>query len=186
MKHAAPTPAPAAFRPGRHLDLMDDPMHDPYFVRGKLAGTAACSDCGVVFHGGRWQWPDKPEHAHLTRCPACRRIHDDMPAGWVSMEGEFVQAHATELLELARNLEKREKAEHPLQRIIAVTEEAVGAGRPARHRAWRRGADAAGAVLVLLRGVTYLLSVCFLLPERMETGSGSARRSCAGVNSKGA
>lgn len=123
MKHAASSPAPAAFRPGRHIDVMDDPMHDPYFVRGKLAEPAACGDCGAVFHAGRWQWLDKPEQAHLTRCPACSRIHDDMPAGWVSMEGEFVQAHATELLELARNLEKREKAQHPLQRIIAVTEE---------------------------------------------------------------
>lgn len=46
-----------------------------------------------------------------------------MPAGWVSMEGAFVQAHAAELIELARRLEAREKAEHPLQRIMALTEE---------------------------------------------------------------
>jgi hypothetical protein len=119
----APPPTPA-FRPGRHLEVMDDPVHDPYFVREKLAEPAACSDCAAVFHEGRWQWLVKPEHAHLTRCPACSRIHDDMPAGWVTMEGEFAQAHTAELLELARNLELREKAAHPLQRIIAVAEEA--------------------------------------------------------------
>lgn len=119
-----PAPPPSTFRPGRHIEVMDDPVHDPYFVREKFAEPTACRDCAAVFHEGRWQWMDKPENAHLTRCPACSRIHDDMPAGWVSMEGEFAQAHAAELLELARNLEAREKAAHPLQRIISVTEEA--------------------------------------------------------------
>ena len=119
-------PLRSTARPGRHFQVMDDPMHDPYFAREKLAGPAACSDCAAVFHEGRWQWLDRPERAHLTRCPACSRIHDDMPAGYVSMEGAFTQTHSAELLELARNLEAREKAEHPLQRIIAVTEEAAG------------------------------------------------------------
>lgn len=121
-----PAPPPATFRPGRHIEVMDDPMHDPYFVRAKLAEPAGCSDCGAVFHGGRWQWMDMPADAHLTRCPACSRIHDDMPAGWVTMEGEFARSHAAELLELARNLEKREKQAHPLQRIMAVSDEEGG------------------------------------------------------------
>jgi hypothetical protein len=117
-----PTPAPA-FRPGRHIEVMDDPEHDPYFVRAKPAGPAVCGDCGAAFHDGRWQWLLESEHARRTRCPACSRIHDGMPAGWVSMEGEFALEHAAGLLDLARNLEAREKAEHPLQRIMAVTQE---------------------------------------------------------------
>lgn len=117
-----PTHAPA-FRPGRHIEVMDDPIHDPYFVRGKPAGTAVCSGCGAVFHNGRWQWLLAPEQAHRTRCPACSRIHDGMPAGWVSMEGGFAHEHAAGLLALARNVETREKAQHPLQRILAISAE---------------------------------------------------------------
>ncbi|HEX9171618.1 MAG TPA: BCAM0308 family protein [Telluria sp.] len=122
VQQMKPIAAPA-FRPGRHIEVMDDPVHDPYFVRAKPAGPAVCSGCGAVFHDGRWQWLLAPEHAHRTRCPACRRIDDGMPAGWVSMEGDYAHAHAAGLLELARNLEAREKAEHPLQRIMAVSEE---------------------------------------------------------------
>lgn len=113
-------PPPSTYRPGGHLDVKDDTVHDPYFQRHKPAEPAGCGDCGAVFHDGGWQWPIMPAGAHLMRCPACSRIHDDMPAAWVTIEGEFAQAHADELLELARNLEAREKAAHPLQRIIAI------------------------------------------------------------------
>ncbi len=117
-------PPPPAFRPGKHhLEVMDEPIEDPYFVRGKFAEPTVCSDCGAVFHEGRWQWTTTPENAHLKRCPACSRIHEELPAGYVSLEGEFMQAHKDQVLEIARNLEAREKAEHPLQRIMAVTEE---------------------------------------------------------------
>ena len=117
-------PPPPAFRPGKHhREVMDEPIEDPYFVREKYPEPTVCSDCGAVFHEGRWQWMSKPENAHGTRCPACSRIHEELPAGYVSLEGEFMQAHKDQLLEIARNLEVREKAEHPLQRIMSITEE---------------------------------------------------------------
>jgi hypothetical protein len=115
-----PAPAPSTYRPGGQLDVKDDTVHDPYFQRHKPAEPAGCSVCGAVFRNGRWQWLVRSAGAHLMRCPACSRIHDDMPAGWVTMEGEFARTHAHELLELARNVEAREKAAHPPQRIIAV------------------------------------------------------------------
>lgn len=122
MKSAPPPPS--TFRPGEHRrEVMDELIDDPYFVREKFHEPTICSDCGAVFHEGRWQWTTKPENAHLTRCPACSRIHDELPAGYLTLEGEFLQAHKDELLEIARNLEAREKAEHPLQRIMAITEE---------------------------------------------------------------
>jgi NMD protein affecting ribosome stability and mRNA decay len=122
MKSAPPPPS--VFRPGEHRrEVMDELIDDPYFVREKFPEPTVCSDCGAVFHEGRWQWTTKPENAHLTRCPACSRIHDELPAGYLTLEGEFLQAHKDELLEIARNLEAREKAEHPLQRIMAITEE---------------------------------------------------------------
>jgi hypothetical protein len=118
-----PTPPPA-FRPGEHRkEFMDEPIEDPYFVREKFTEPTVCMDCGAVFHDGRWQWMNRPENPQMKRCPACTRIHEEMPAGYVTLEGAFMQAHKDEVLEIARNLEKREKAEHPLQRIMAIAEE---------------------------------------------------------------
>ncbi len=113
----------SAFQPGRHFQVLDDPSHDPYQDREKLAEPSVCADCGAVFHEGRWQWAPVPAHAHQAHCTACRRIHDKFPAGYVSIEGAFAQAHREELVNLARNLEAREKAEHPLQRIMAIEDQ---------------------------------------------------------------
>lgn len=119
---ASPPPVPS-FRPGRHLEVFDDPIHDPYHDQAKLAEPSACSDCGAVYHDGRWQWITRPAHALQTRCPACRRIHDKMPAGYVSIEGQFAHDNREEVLNLIRNLETREKVEHPLQRIMDIDEQ---------------------------------------------------------------
>lgn len=121
--NASQPPVPV-FQPGRHLEIFDDTVHDPYHERGKPAEPAVCKDCGAVFHQGRWQWTAPAANAHQSQCPACKRIHEQNPAGYVSIEGQFAPEHKDEVLSLVRNLESREKAEHPLQRIMAVTEEA--------------------------------------------------------------
>lgn len=118
-----PTPSPPkVFRPGRHLEMFDDTVSDPYARRGKLSEPAACSECGAVFHQGRWQWLPPPPNAAAVRCAACLRILENMPAGYVELVGSFARDHRVELLELVRNLEAREKAEHPLQRIMSIDE----------------------------------------------------------------
>lgn len=116
-------PPGSAFRPGRHLEMFDGQIKDPYQEREKLAEPSVCAHCGAVYHEGRWQWGAAPSNAHQATCPACHRIHDKLPAGYVSIEGQFAQAHREELISLARNLEAREKADHPLQRIIAIEDE---------------------------------------------------------------
>jgi hypothetical protein len=55
-------------------------------------------------------------------CPACHRIQDKYPAGFLTLEGPFLQEHKEELLHLARNEETKEKGEHPLHRIIHMEE----------------------------------------------------------------
>jgi hypothetical protein len=119
MKRTRPKTHPAASleRTDRRI-----PEHesDTYGLRGKLPDPTACPSCGVMYRGGRWVWGAPPADAHRTSCPACRRIHDDYPAGLVIAEGEFAASHREEILGLARNLEEREKAEHPLKRIMRV------------------------------------------------------------------
>lgn len=116
-----PTPQPPpVFRPGRHLEIFDDPSHDPYLDGAKLSEPAVCSDCRAVYHRGHWEWGPTPEHAAEARCTACRRIKDDAPAGYVTIEGKFAADHHDEIVALVRNLEIKEKAEHPLQRIMSL------------------------------------------------------------------
>jgi hypothetical protein len=100
--------------------LIKEYEHDAYKSRTKLPEPTVCSQCTAVFHKGRWQWLPRPPQAHETLCPACHRIHDRVPAGFLTLGGDFLQVHRDEILHLARNIETREKTEHPLRRIMAV------------------------------------------------------------------
>lgn len=106
----------------RNDGLFKERVHDAYKAKGKLHEPSACSQCGAVFHKGRWQWMEAPADAHRTICPACHRIHDDFPAGFVSLKGEFLSAHREEIMHLVRNHEKQEREQHPLNRIMGVEE----------------------------------------------------------------
>jgi hypothetical protein len=53
---------------------------------------------------------------------ACRRTKDQYPAAEVTLRGGAVRLHRTEMLNLARNLEHLESAEHPLHRIMKIEE----------------------------------------------------------------
>ncbi|MDP1997050.1 MAG: BCAM0308 family protein [Gallionella sp.] len=111
---------PAGFHPIRRDRLLQEAEHDTYRTKGKLPEPTVCPGCGAVFHAGRWQWLDKPKDAHQTNCPACHRVHDRFPAGYVSLAGDFLAAHEQEILQLIRHHEAQEKKNHPLQRIMAI------------------------------------------------------------------
>ena len=110
----------AGFQPVRRDRLLQEAVHDTYKTKGKLPEPALCPDCGAVFQDGRWQWLEKPKQAHQARCPACHRMHDNFPAGFVMLSGDFLAAHEAEILSVVRNHEAREKAEHPLQRVMNI------------------------------------------------------------------
>ena len=114
---------PAGFRQiSRRDSMFEERVHDAYKARHKLAEPAVCPQCGAVFHEGRWGWRQVPPGAQQETCPACHRVHDHFPAGFVILQGEFFLAHREEILQLAQNVEKRERAEHPLKRIMAIEE----------------------------------------------------------------
>ena len=114
---------PEGFRRiSRHDGIFQERVHDAYKAKGKLVEPSVCSQCGAVFHQGRWQWLQAPENAHRAICPACHRIHDHFPAGFLTMKGEFFRAHHDEIMNLVHNHEKHERTEHPLKRIMAVEE----------------------------------------------------------------
>jgi NMD protein affecting ribosome stability and mRNA decay len=114
---------PRAHAKGHRDRQVEEVVHDPYMARSKPAEPALCPECGVVYHKGRWQRAARPVKAHEHLCPACQRIKDRYPAGYVKLSGSFLDAHRDEIRHLVRNEEQREAEDHPLQRIMDITEE---------------------------------------------------------------
>lgn len=103
--------------------LIQEDRHDSYQDRAKLPEPTVCKECGAVFFEGRWTWGVADDKAHVTVCPACQRIKDAFPAGFVEIRGEFFDSHREEVSNLISNLEAQEKGEHPLERIMAISPE---------------------------------------------------------------
>ncbi|CAG0961863.1 hypothetical protein MTYP_00775 [Methylophilaceae bacterium] len=111
---------PHGFHPISHDRPLIEQHIDAYRSKGKLADPTVCPQCSAVFHKGRWQWAETPADANHETCPACLRQQDNFPAGFVSLEGQFLIDHSDEIMRLVTNHEKHEKAEHPLKRIINI------------------------------------------------------------------
>src|ERR1051326_1892196 len=65
-------------------------------------------------------WPHDVAAQKEDICPACRRLEDRLPAGILTLHGDFARQHANEILSLTRHEETAEKAEHPLNRIATI------------------------------------------------------------------
>jgi len=73
-----------------------------------------------VYHKGRWHRAARPANATQHLCPACHRINDRAPAGYVTLAGAYMDGHGEDVLRLVRNEESREAQDHPLQRIMGI------------------------------------------------------------------
>jgi hypothetical protein len=104
--------------------MAEEHVGDSYRARGKWPEPTTCPDCGAIFEHGHWQWGAAPPGAEQHRCPACQRIHDRVPAGELTVSGEFFAAHRDEIMHLIRNTEAKARAEHALERIMDIKEEA--------------------------------------------------------------
>ena len=100
---------------------------DSYKPRGKYVEPTACPECNAVYHEGHWQWLSLPASPTWELCPACQRIRDDMPAGYVNVEGGFLNEHRREIRSLVNNVGEREKSLRPLNRIIDMVDTDEGA-----------------------------------------------------------
>lgn len=119
-------PYPLGFHPVRRDQLRQEREHDAYQEQNKPPEPAACPDCGAFYHGGRWQWGPRPSGSHEVVCPACHRVRDSFPAGFVHVGGKFFSDHREELTSLIHHHENKAKSEHPLSRIMAIEDEADG------------------------------------------------------------
>jgi len=92
-------------------------------MREKLSEPTVCPECRAVFQDGRWEWPSTAVEVASMRehlCPACQRVRDHVPAGYLSLAGEFFRNHREEILNLVHNKVRTEEAEHPMKRLMNV------------------------------------------------------------------
>lgn len=121
--HSSPNP-PSHHQPQRHPQRDQSGTHrDPYEAQEKAPGIEVCETCALVHHAGRWYAGAPPlGDVRQTTCPACRRVRDRAPAGRVRVHG-IPAALFDEIRGIVRNAEARERAEHPLERLMEVSVE---------------------------------------------------------------
>jgi len=105
---------------GRQDRLLKERRHDVYREKSKIPEPTLCIECGALFENGRWTWNTTTKEVNRSTCPACRRILDKYPAGFIKLKGDFFQEHYDEILNLIKNIEKQEKNAHALERIITT------------------------------------------------------------------
>ena len=104
--------------------LIQEYIHDPYFVKEKYREPSVCKKCGVAFQGGLFVWSKAaPGNADTMICPACRRIADNYEGGVLYLEGEFLAEHRDEIMSVIRNTEEEVSRYRPLERIMEISEE---------------------------------------------------------------
>lgn len=117
------TPGNYSHQPRRDR-MYEEHVTDPYRARGKWKEPTTCPECGAIFIQGRWQWGAAQAGAEQHLCPACQRIRDRVPAGQLRLSGDFFAAHRDEIINLVRNTEANARAQHPLERIVEIKDEA--------------------------------------------------------------
>lgn len=110
-------------KPGRQDRMLQEQVHDPYRHSQKLKEPTVCPECNAVVHNGHWSWADVPADANQQICPACQRIRDRLPAGYLTLRGEFLSLHEEEIMNLIHNHVERERSMHPLKRIMQSQKE---------------------------------------------------------------
>jgi len=126
---AAPAGQAAAtpYSPKRDAGLRSaNDEDDPYRMRAKPHGPTVCPTCKASFADGKWSWEKAPKEAHEQTCPACQRIHDRFPAGYITIRGSFFTEHKDEIIALLKSREAEEKEQRPLQRLMGMEEKRDG------------------------------------------------------------
>ncbi|MBL8483684.1 MAG: hypothetical protein JNJ60_15910 [Rhodocyclaceae bacterium] len=96
---------------------------DPYRARLKFREGTRCPGCGALYRAGNWVWDsDAMLGMYESLCPACRRVHDCLPAGYLRIDGSFAAAHRDRILQLLEDQNRIVCRREPLARIMSMLE----------------------------------------------------------------
>jgi len=111
----------------RRMQMLEGAANDAYRPAAKSSRPLLCPRCKATYRRGRWRWGTPAAGAERQLCPACRRIEQGYPAGYIGLSGAFFAAHREEILARIRHCESQEKAAHPLERVMAIEKTRGGA-----------------------------------------------------------
>jgi len=113
----------------RGSQILREFEHDPYRNQQKPVDGSTCPVCHASVRKGRWRWVSAPDLAAVKsipppvlKCPACRRIAANDPAGIVQLGGAYFSLHQAEIMALIQHVADREMTEHPLERIMKLSD----------------------------------------------------------------
>jgi hypothetical protein len=93
--------------------------------RKKPADALVCA-CGLYQHRGRWLEGHPPlGEVREGTCPACDRVQSCTAAGRLRIPARLAE-ELSELIGLVRNCEAKERADHPLERLMEVKKDRGG------------------------------------------------------------
>src|SRR5579883_1373588 len=103
---------------------------DPYETYLHYPDGTVCVRCGAEYIGQRWVAASAESSLRVAAgaatdatCPACRKAHDRLPQGILTLHGGYWIQHRTDIMNLLRNEEEAVQQDNPLARIIGMREE---------------------------------------------------------------
>ena len=101
-------------------------VNDPYLSEEGLK-KSMCRVCHLVYQKKRWVRNENnpnDQSIQLTLCPACQKIKDHYPEGYLTLKGgEYLDQHKDEIFQIIRNEASRVEMKNPLRRIIDFKKE---------------------------------------------------------------
>ncbi len=106
---------------------------DSYLPRGASRSVSICEGCRAVYMNKRWyagadayDTAVQNPAAGMMVCPACLKIRDNFPGGIVTLKGDYVLPHKSDLMKLVKNEEVRARGLNPLERVMSIKESGDG------------------------------------------------------------
>jgi hypothetical protein len=103
---------------------------DVYLPKKGSGDATLCSKCGAFYWNKRWSTDQsllnkarKEAGASTALCPACQRMHDDNPAGVLSLTGGYLLQHEDDILNMIKHIEADTRAKNPLARIMEINQQ---------------------------------------------------------------
>lgn len=101
---------------------------DPYLSKNPPRDMSVCGKCHAVYHNKHWILDEElcgevgKGKSSSILCPACQKIEDHFPMGVIHLQGDYLEVHKEEILNLVRNEEKRARGFNPLERIETIND----------------------------------------------------------------
>ncbi len=100
---------------------------DPYLNNAGRKEICLCLGCQAVYRNKRWLLDpglfkelEASGTATWVTCPACRKMAEKYPEGIVTLQGDYLWQHESEIRNILQNEAERIRQRNPLERIMRM------------------------------------------------------------------